>query len=83
MYAFVCGSQARYPLCIAGARACPPEGCGGPWGYVESLEALQDSNHPYHNERLEWVVGEFDSEAFDLKTVNKRLTTVGENTLRE
>ena len=76
-------TSVAYPLCIAGARACPPEDCGGPWGYAELLEALQDSNLPQHGERLEWVGGEFDSEAFDLKTVNKRLATVGENTLRE
>lgn len=24
-----------YPLCIGGARRCPPEDCGGPWAFQE------------------------------------------------
>ncbi len=63
----------RYPRCIAGKRACPPEDCGGPWGYPEFLEAIQNPRHERHEELLEWVGGEFDPEAFDPETVNEEL----------
>jgi hypothetical protein len=62
----------RYPRCIEGSRACPPEDCGGPWGYGDFLEALRDPRHPEHADMLEWVGGEFDPEQFDPETVNQQ-----------
>ncbi|MGQ0825473.1 MAG: plasmid pRiA4b ORF-3 family protein [Actinomycetota bacterium] len=53
------------PVCIDGRRACPPEDCGGTWGYRELLEILADSAHPEHDERQEWLGRPFDPEAFD------------------
>jgi hypothetical protein len=63
----------RYPCCIAGKRSCPPEDCGGPWGYGDFLDAIQNPRHERHEELLEWVGGEFDPEAFDMEAVNKEL----------
>jgi hypothetical protein len=63
----------RYPRCIKGKRACPPEDCGGVWGYAELLEILADPNNPEHDEYLEWLGGDFDPEAFDLDKINRRL----------
>ena len=66
--------KAHYPLCIKGKRACPPEDCGGVWGYVEFLQAIRDPKHPEHDSMQEWIGGDdFDPEAFDLADVNRRL----------
>jgi hypothetical protein len=61
------------PLCVKGKRACPPEDCGGSWGYLELLETLADPEDPEHEEMLEWVGGELDPEAFDADVVNEAL----------
>lgn len=63
----------RYPICLKGARACPPEDVGGVWGYDSFLEAIGNPNHPEHEDMLEWVGDEFDPEAFDLDEVNETL----------
>ncbi len=57
----------KYPRCLAGARACPPEDVGGIWGYENFLEAIRNPKHEEHAEYLEWVDGAFDSEAFDVE----------------
>ncbi|HDQ15752.1 MAG TPA: plasmid pRiA4b ORF-3 family protein [Bacteroidetes bacterium] len=61
--------DADYPRCIDGKRACPPEDCGGVWGYEEFLRAIRNPKHKEHKEMLEWIGGEFDSEHFDVKEV--------------
>ena len=63
----------RYPVCLAGKRACPPENCGGPSGYKELLEILSDPSHSEHEERFGWLSGDFDSEKFDMESVNRTL----------
>ena len=60
-----------YPLCVKGKRACPPEDCGGPWGYEELLEILADPSHPEYEERMEWFDSDFDPDAFDIDKVNE------------
>jgi hypothetical protein len=59
--------------CLDGRRACPPEDCGGPDGYEELLEILDDPQHAEHADRIVWVGGAFDAEAFDCAEVNERL----------
>ena len=62
-----------YPICVAGERACPPEDCGGVWGYVDFLEAISDPDHEEREQMLEWVGGKFDPDAFDVEALNRRL----------
>jgi hypothetical protein len=63
----------RYPRVLAGARACPPEDSGGPWGYQQLLEVLADPTHKRHKEMLEWAGDGLDPEAFDLEELNEAL----------
>lgn len=61
----------RYPRCIVGERAGPPDDCGGPHGYASLLEVLSDPGAEDHAEMKAWASsikglrGAFDPEAFD------------------
>lgn len=57
-------SGAKYPRCIGGARACPPEDCGGPWGYQALLEIMNNPDDPDYAEKMEWLGDDFDPEEF-------------------
>jgi hypothetical protein len=48
-----------------GGGHCPPEDCGGPWGYAELLEAIKDPTHKRHDELTEWIGDDFDPDADD------------------
>jgi len=63
----------NYPVCLKGKLACPPEDCGGIWGYYEMLEALEDPKHERHEEFVKWIGGDFDPELFDLEEINAEL----------
>jgi hypothetical protein len=63
----------RYPLCLEGARACPPEDVGGTWGYEEFVEAVRDEDHEQHEDMLRWAGGRFDPEAFDPAKATRRM----------
>jgi len=62
----------RYPVCIEGERACPPEDVGGIWGYLDYLEALADPKHEQHEEFLEWR-GPCDPDKFDAGKATKMM----------
>ncbi len=66
----------RYPRCLAGERACPPEDSGGVWGYYEMLKILADPNHEDHDSYREWIGGQFDPDEFDLEGVNDSLASI-------
>lgn len=66
-------NSSESPLVIKGRMACPPEDCGGIWGYSDFLDAIQDPKHEEHESMLEWVGGRFDPDEFDMTFINKRL----------
>lgn len=61
------------PHLIDGARACPPEDCGGSGGYEHLLEVLADPSDEKHADMLAWVGGSYDPEAFNLDELNAAL----------
>jgi hypothetical protein len=65
-------TKMKYPVCVEGENACPPEDIGGPWGYAEYLEAIADAAHERHAELMEWL-GPFDPTAFDAKQATKAM----------
>ena len=62
-----------FAKCLDGRRACPPEDCGGAWGYEDLLKIIKSPKHKEHKSMMEWLGGEFDAEAFDIEKINKYL----------
>jgi hypothetical protein len=63
----------RYPLCLEGVGACPPDDVGGVWGYADFLEAIADPSHEEHDELLEWAGGRFDPGKFSPAAATRRM----------
>jgi hypothetical protein len=63
----------KYPACLGGELASPPEDCGGIYGFYDLLEASRNPEHPRHGELLEWVGEDWNPDAFSLDDVNQRL----------
>ncbi len=71
----------RYPRCIGGDGACPPEDCGGPPGYEQLRAILADPGDEEHDDMLTSLgldhASEFDPAVFDITAVNRGLVAVG------
>ena len=59
--------------CLAGKNNCPPEDCGGIWGYYNMLDILKDPDHEEYVEYSEWLSDDFDPSYFDIEEVNEML----------
>ena len=64
-------STQQLPICIQGARACPPEDVGGIGGYEELVEIVGDAE-----DYVDWMGRSFRPEFFDKDKVNKRLARI-------
>lgn len=62
----------RYPVCLAGQRACPLEDSGGIWGYALLLKALARPETREDRDLVSWA-GDFDPNEFELDAINARL----------
>ncbi|HEY1544022.1 MAG TPA: plasmid pRiA4b ORF-3 family protein [Xanthobacteraceae bacterium] len=58
-----------YPRLIEVSGRCPPEDCGGPWGYAELLDAIKDPKHERHAELTEWIGDDFNPNADDAEAL--------------
>ncbi len=63
----------KFPVCVKGVGACPPEDCGGIWGYYDFLEAIRDPKHERHDEFVDWAGKDFDPNVFDIDDTNAAL----------
>jgi len=70
---------ARYPICLEGGRACPPEDCGGPQGYLRFLAILANRDHEEYEQMRTWVGRSFRPTEFRVEKVNQRLRQVPTN----
>ncbi len=63
----------QFPVCLAGAGACPPEDVGGPPGYADFLQAIADHEHPEHGDMTAWIGRPFDPNDFNVQEAQDRL----------
>ncbi len=74
--AFESKTPALHPVCLDGARACPPEDCGGFPGYQHLLRILRNPKHKEYEEMLDWIGQDFDPTAFNIEETNRILGQV-------
>jgi hypothetical protein len=60
----------EYPACVAGEGACPPEDCGGSYGFAEFKAVLAGPPSAERAELLQWAGGDYDPDCFDLSVAN-------------
>ena len=61
--------------CLTGKNNCPPEDCGGIYGYYDLLEIIKNPNHELYEEYSEWIDVDFDPTYFDKDEINEVLSS--------
>lgn len=60
----------KYPQIIGGARMCPPEDCGGPYGYENFVAVMKNPEHPENGRMLAFSYSTYEPENWDLTQVS-------------
>lgn len=66
----------KYPVCVSGERACPPEDCGGIHGYADLLNIIKEPSNEQYLDTITWLGGHFDPDLFDTQLVNRKLRSL-------
>jgi len=69
-------SKIQLPKCTGGKMNCPPEDCGGVWGYADLLDIISNPEHDEYEDTIEWLGEDFDPEYFNLEETNSILKTL-------
>ena len=76
----ITGERLLFADCLAGKGTCPPEDCGGPWGYEELKNALADPKHPENKSFKKWLGlkknDSWDTNFFSLKEAQEAVHNV-------
>src|ERR1700756_884061 len=72
-----------YPSLIEAKGQCPPEDVGGPWGYSELLEALDDPSHERHSEFKEWLADDFNPHVVDVDRLSEDVADLAQRWSRQ
>ncbi len=69
-------SEMADPFLLGATGQCPPEDCGGPWGYQDLLTALADSTHARHAESVEQLGVGYDPGKVDDRRLNEAVNSL-------
>ena len=67
---------AMYPICLDGERACPPEDCGGPYGYSRLLGIMVNPRHKEYGDIIRWIGSDFQPAMFNTEEANRELKLI-------
>lgn len=68
-----------YPILLKGKGACPPEDCGGPYGYENLKDILKNPEHEEFEEMTDWIGDDFDPNEFDLSEHQSAMAAAYQN----
>ena len=76
-------SDALYPRLLDAKRRCPPEDCGGPWGYERFLESLRvEGNGSIAKMSVHWEE-EFSPDLIDMAALESRMEALARHIQRK